>query len=181
MPTNLKLSMDESRKMVEETLCRSMIGSLLYLTTTRSNITFSVGVCARYQACPKESHLIALKCIIRYIAGTLELGIWYVFDTHFDVACYTDADWARNVDDRKNTSGGCFYIGNCLVAWMSKKQNSILFSIAKVECIVAGSCCSQLIWIKQMLRDYGIDQGTMVVFCDNTSAINIFKNPVLHS
>ena len=181
MPTNLKLSMDESRKMVEETLCRSMIGSLLYLTTTRSNIAFSVGVCARYQACPKESHLIALKCIIRYIAGTLELGIWYVFDTHFDVACYTDADWARNMDDRKNTSGGCFYIGNCLVAWMSKKQNSILFSITKVECIVAGSCCSQLIWIKQMLRDYGIDQGTMVVFCDNTSAINIFKNLVLHS
>ncbi|RVW84559.1 Copia protein [Vitis vinifera] len=110
-----------------------------------------------YQTCPKESHLIALKRIIRYIAGTLELGLW------------------------KNTSGGCFYIGNCLVAWMSKKQNSVSLFTAEAEYIVAGSCCSQLLWIKQMLRNYGIDQGTMVVFCDNTSAINISKNPVLHS
>ncbi|RVW94394.1 Copia protein [Vitis vinifera] len=147
MPTNLKLSKDESRK----------------------------------GACPKESHLIALKRIIRYIAGTLELGFWYPFNTHSDVACYTDADWVGNVDDRKNTSGGCFYIGNCLVAWMSKKQNFVSLFIAEAEYITAGSCCSQLLWIKQMLRDYGIDQGTMVVFCDNTSAINISKNLVLHS
>ncbi|XP_059599385.1 retrovirus-related Pol polyprotein from transposon RE1 [Vitis vinifera] len=181
MPTNLKLSKDESGKGVEETLYRSMIGSLLYLTASRPDIAFSVGVCARYQACPKESHLIALKRIIRYIAGTLELGLWYPFDTHSDVACYTDADWAGNVDDRKSTSGGCFYIGNCLVAWMSKKQNSVSLSTAEAEYIAAGSCCSQLLWIKQMLRDYGIDQGTMVLFCDNTSAINISKNPVLHS
>ncbi|RVW49846.1 Retrovirus-related Pol polyprotein from transposon RE1 [Vitis vinifera] len=160
MPTNLKLSKDESGKGVEETLYRSMIGSLLYLTASRPDIAFSVGVCARYQACPKESHLIALKRIIRYIAGTLELGLWYPFDTHSDVACYTDADWAGNVDDRKSTSGGCFYIGNCLVAWMSKKQNSVSLSTAEAEYIAT---------------------GTMVVFCDNTSAINISKNPVLHS
>ncbi|RVX07779.1 Retrovirus-related Pol polyprotein from transposon RE1 [Vitis vinifera] len=101
LPTNLKLSKDESEKRVEETLYRSMIGSLLYLTTSRLDITFSVGMCARYQTCPKESHLIALKHIIRYIAGSLELGFWYPFDTHSDVACYIDADWAGNVDDRK--------------------------------------------------------------------------------
>ena len=98
-----------------------MIGSLLHLTGSRLDIAFSVGVCVRYQAYPKESHLITLKCIIRYIDGTLELGLWYPFDTHSDVACYTDADWVGNVDDRKNTLGGCFYIQNCLVAWMNKK------------------------------------------------------------
>ena len=64
---------------------------------------------------------------------------------------------------------------------MSKKQNYVLLSTTEVKYIVASSCCSQLLWIKQMLRDYGMDQGTMVVFCDNTSAINISKNPVLHS
>ncbi|KAJ9697391.1 hypothetical protein PVL29_009282 [Vitis rotundifolia] len=130
MSTNLKLSKDESGKRVEETLYRSMIGSLLYFTTSTPGIAFSVEVCARYQACPNESHLIALKHIIRYIAGTLELCIWYPFDTHSDVACYIDTDWARNVDDRKNTSSGCFYVGNCLVAWISKKQNFVSFSIA---------------------------------------------------
>ncbi|KAL6334437.1 hypothetical protein AAG906_015626 [Vitis piasezkii] len=133
MLTNLKLSKDESKKGVEETLYMSMIGSL----------SFSVGVCARYQACPKESHLIALKRIIRYITGTLELGPWYPFDTHSDVACYTDVDWAGNVDDRKNTSGGCFYIGNCLVAWMSKKQNSVSLSTTEAKYIVADPTVSK--------------------------------------
>ena len=85
------------------------------------------------------------------------------------------------MDDRKITSSGYFYIGKCLVDWMSKKQNSVLFSIVEAKYIVTDSCCSQLLWIKQMLRDYGIDQGTMVVFCKNTSVINISKNPVLHS
>ena len=74
-----------------------------------------------------------------------------------------------------------FYIGNHLVAWLSKKQNSVSLSTTEVEYIAAGSCCSQLLWIKQMLRGYGIDQWTMVVFCDNTGIINISKNHVLHS
>ena len=141
MPTNLKLSKDESGKRVEETLYKSMIGCLLYLTTSRPDITFSVGVCARYQACPKESHLIALKRIIRYIIGTLELSLWYSFDTHSDVGCYTDIYWVGNVVDRKNTSGGCFYIGNCLVARMSKNQNFVSLSTSEEEYIIVGSCC----------------------------------------
>ena len=85
------------------------------------------------------------------------------------------------MDDRKSTSGGCFYVGNCLVAWHSKKQNSISLSTAEAEYIAAGSCCAQLLWMKQTLIDYGINQGTMTLFCDNTSAINISKNPVQHS
>lgn len=64
---------------------------------------------------------------------------------------------------------------------MSKKQNSISLSTAEAENISAGSCCTQLLWMKKMLSDFGIEQGTMTVFCDNTSAINIFKNPVQHS
>ena len=119
-----------------------MIGSLLYLTTSKPNITFSIGACTRYQMCLKESHLIVLKHIIRYIAGTLKLGLWYPSDTHFDVTCYIDVDWARNVDDWKNTYGGFFYIGNCLVTWMSKKQNSVSLSIVEVEYVATNSCCT---------------------------------------
>jgi hypothetical protein len=89
--------------------------------------------------------------------------------------------WDGNADDCKSTSGGCFYIGTNLVAWMSKKQNSISLSTAEDEYIAAGSCCTQLMWMKQLLADYGFPQGRMVVYCDNTSAINISKNPVQHS
>ncbi|CAL2233202.1 unnamed protein product [Prunus armeniaca] len=145
-----------------------MIGSLLYLTASRPDISFSVGVCARFQANPKESHLNAVKRIIKYVSGTPTLG-------------YTDADWAGNVDDRKSTSGGCFYVGNNLVSWHSKKQACVSLSTAEAEYIAAGSCCTQLLWMKQMMSDYGIQQGTSTLFCDNLSAINISKNPVQHS
>ena len=85
------------------------------------------------------------------------------------------------MDDRKSTSGGCFYLGNNLVSWMSKKHNFVSLSTAEAEYIAAGSCCTQLLWMKKLLHDYGIPQDTICVFCDNTSAINLSKNPVQHS
>ena len=142
MLTNIKWSNDDSGKGVEEKLYMNMIDSLLYLTTSKPNVTFSIGACTRYQTWLKESHLTVLKHIIRYIAGTLKLGLWYPSDTHFDVTCYIDVDWAGNVDDWKNTYGGCFYIGNCLVTWMSKKQNSVSLFIVEVEYVATDSCCT---------------------------------------
>ena len=82
---------------------------------------------------------------------------------------------------KKSTSSGCFYLGNNLVSWMSKKQNSVSLSMAEAEYIAAMSCCAQLLWMKKLLHDYGITQDTMCVFCDNMSAINLSKNPVQHS
>ncbi|KAK0578797.1 hypothetical protein LWI29_016380 [Acer saccharum] len=181
MSTTLKLSKDASGKSVEQTLYRGMIGSLLYLTASRPDISFNVGVCARYQADPKESHLSSVKRIIRYVNGTSNYGIWYSFDTNASLVGFSDADWAGNCDDRKSTSGGCFFLGNNLVSWFCKKQNSISLSTAEAEYIAAGSGCTQLLWMKQMLVDYGFNQGTLTLFCDNMSAINISKNPVQHS
>jgi hypothetical protein len=181
MSTTLKLSKDASGKSVEQTLYRGMIGSLLYLTASRPDISFSVGVCARYQSDPKESHLSSVKRIIRYVNGTSNYGIWYSFDTNASLVGFSDADWAGNCDDRKSTSGGCFFLGNNLVSWFCKKQNSISLSTAEAEYIAAGSGCTQLLWMKQMLVDYGFNQGTLTLFCDNMSAINISKNPVQHS
>ena len=85
------------------------------------------------------------------------------------------------MDDRNSTSGGCFYLGNNLVLWMSKKQNSVSLSTAEAEYIATGSCCTQLLWMKKLLHDYGIPQDTMCVFCNNTSAINLSKNLVQNS
>ena len=82
---------------------------------------------------------------------------------------------------KKSTIGRCFYVGANLVAWMSKKQNSVSLSTAEAEYIAARSCCSQLLWMKKVLTDYVISQDTMVVYCDNSCAIDISKNPVQHS
>ncbi|XP_031101945.1 secreted RxLR effector protein 161-like [Ipomoea triloba] len=157
-PTHIKFHRDDDGKSVDPSAYRSMIGSLLYLTASRPDISFSVGACARYQANPKESHLIAVKRIIKYVKGTLELGIWYSSESSTQLVGFTDADWAGNIDDRKSTSGGCFYLGSNLVSWLSKKQNSISLSTAEAEYIAVGSSCAQLIWMKQMLADYGIAQ-----------------------
>jgi hypothetical protein len=181
MSTSVKNSSDLAGKSVDPSLYRSMIGSLLYLTASWPDIAFSVGVCARFQANPKESHLIAIKRIIRYVNDTLLYGIWYSIETNLVIAGYSDADWAENANDRKSTSGGCFYIGNNLIAWMSKKQASISLSTVEAKYIAVRSCCTQLLWMKTLLGDYGFSQDTMIINCDNTNAINISKNPVQHS
>ncbi|XP_039122097.1 secreted RxLR effector protein 161-like [Dioscorea cayenensis subsp. rotundata] len=122
MSMNQKLTKDKHGKDVGPSLYRSLIGSLLYLTASRPDISFSVGVCARYQATPKESHLKAVKRIIRYVHGTAEYGIWYSKESNSHLAGYSDTDWAGNIDDRKSTSGRCFYLGNNLVTCIVKSK-----------------------------------------------------------
>ena len=116
MSPNVKLTVDLLGKSVDSSLYRSMIGSLLYLTASRPDISYSVGVCARYQANPKESHTTTLKRIIKYVKTIVEFGVWYSKDTNDVLTRYSDADWAGNADDRESTSGGCFYVGNNLVS-----------------------------------------------------------------
>ena len=181
MSSSAKLSRNAAGIEVDPTLSRSMIDSLLYLTTSRPDIAFSVGFCARFQATPKKSHLTAVKRIIRYINGTFDYGIWYSRDSTECLVGYSDANWAECIDDRKSTSGGCLYLGNNLVSGMSKKQNPVSLSTAEAEYITTASCYAQLLWMKKLLHDYGISEDTMCVFCDNTSAINLSKNPVQHS
>ncbi|CAM8880628.1 unnamed protein product [Rhodiola kirilowii] len=126
--THVKITKDKAGISIDQTMYRSMIGSLLYLTASRPDIAYVVGVCERYQANPKESHLLNVKRIIKYISGTSDYGIWYTKDTSPCLVGYCDADCARNAEDRKSTSGGCFFLGNNLVSWFSKKQNSIFYS-----------------------------------------------------
>ena len=131
MATNTKLGIDPSGQLVDISLYRSMIGCLLYLTASHPDISFSVGVCARFQANPKMSHLTIVKRIIKYVSGTSDFGLFYSQGSNVSLAGYSDTDWVGNADNRKSTIGGCFYVGTNLVAWMSKKQNSISLSIVE--------------------------------------------------
>ncbi|XP_070032461.1 secreted RxLR effector protein 161-like [Nicotiana tomentosiformis] len=112
---------------------RGMIGSLLYLTTSRPGIIFSVGICARFQANPKEIHLKVVKRILRYLKGTTDLCLSYPKDSNFYVVGYADADYVGFLVDRKSTSGMAHFLGSSLVSWATKKQNSVPLSATKTE------------------------------------------------
>ena len=138
-------------------------------------------MCARFQEAPKESHHLAVKQILQYLAYTPTLGLWYPKGAEFDLVGFSDADYAGDKVDRKSTSGTCHLLGRSLVCWSSKKQNCVSLSTAESEYIAAGSCCAQLLWMKQTLKDYGINLKQVPLFCDNESAIKIANNPVQHS
>jgi len=181
MATATKLELNTKEKKVDISSYRGMVGSLLYLTASRPDIMFATCLCARFQADPRESHLIAIKRIFRYLKGTPNLGIWYPRDSGFDLIGFSDADYAGCRIDRKSTTGTCQFLGNKLVSWFSKKQNSVSTSTAEAEYIAAGSCCAQILWMKNQLVDYGLTISKIPIFCDNTSAIAITENPVQHS
>ena len=179
--TVIKLDVDLTGAKMDETAYRGMVGSLMYLIASRPDIVFTVSLCARFQSDPRESHVANIKRVFRYLKGTDNLCLWYPKQCDFTLVGYTDADYAGYLADRKSTSGMAQFLGPCLVSWGSRKQNSISLSTTEAEYIAAASCCTQLLWLKQQLSDFGISMGSLEIRCDNTSAINISKNPVHHS
>ncbi|GAV68220.1 hypothetical protein CFOL_v3_11723 [Cephalotus follicularis] len=141
---------------------------------------FSVCLCARFQSCPQETHLMVVKRIFRYLAYTPLLGLFYSKDSLFNLHPYSDADYGGCRIDKKCTSGTCQFLSNSLVSWFSKTQNGVALSTTEVEYVAAGSCCAQVLWLKQQLHDFGICIDNVCIKCDNTSVINLSKNHVQH-
>ncbi|XP_052627187.1 secreted RxLR effector protein 161-like [Lactuca sativa] len=147
MAFGTKLTPSLEKPTVDVNLSRQMIGSLMYLITSRLDIMFSICYCARFQANPREAYMIDVKNIFRYLKRTTSLGLWYPAKSGFIVQSFSDADLGRCGLDRKSTTGGCQFLDGKLVNWQSKKQTCVSLSTAEAEYIVAASCTSQVIWI----------------------------------
>nr|GEY65393.1 hypothetical protein [Tanacetum cinerariifolium] len=157
METSEPLLKDKNTEDVNVHLYRSMIGSLMYLTSSRPNIMFDVCTCARFQITPKVSHLHAVKRIFRYLKGQPALGLW------------------------KSTTGGCQFIGRRLISWQCKNQTVVANSTTEVEYVAASNCCGRVLWIQNQMLDYGYNFMNTKIFIDNESTICIVKNLVFHS
>nr|GFA45708.1 hypothetical protein [Tanacetum cinerariifolium] len=153
MVEQVKLKLDLVGKPVDHIDYRSMIGSLMYVTSSRPDIMFATCMCARYQANPNEHHVSYVKRIFRYLKGTIELGLWYPKDSGFDLTAYSDADHARCNLDRKTES----------------------------EYVAVSSCCAQVLWMRTQLTDYGFFYDKVPIYCDLKSSITISCNPVQHT
>ncbi|KAJ9552977.1 hypothetical protein OSB04_017022 [Centaurea solstitialis] len=175
------LNADSSGKPVDQKTYRAIIGSLLYLTASGPDIVFYTGVCARFQCDPRDSHLSAVTRILRYLKGTPDFGLWYPKDSGFELIAYTDSDHAGCKLNRKSTSGACQFLGDKLVSWSSRKQNCVSLSTTEAEYVAAACCCSQVLWMKTQLADFGYTMQRIPIYCDSKSAIQITANPVQHS
>ncbi|GKA03871.1 hypothetical protein Tco_0676652 [Tanacetum coccineum] len=141
-----KLDEDPQGKAVDPTRYRGMIGTLMYLTSSRPDLVFVVCMCARYQAKPTEKHLHAVKRIFRYLRGTINMGLWYSKDSCIALTAFADADHAGCQDTRKSTSGSMQLLGDRLVSWSSKKQKSTAISSTEAEYIAfaIALCCNNV-------------------------------------
>nr|GEY27629.1 hypothetical protein [Tanacetum cinerariifolium] len=133
---------------------RSMIGSLMYLTSSRPDIMFAVCACARFQVTLKALHLHAVKRIFRYLKGTLHLGLWYLKDSLYNLVAYSDSDYARASLDMKSTTRGCQFLGCRLISWQCKKQTIVVTSSIEAKYVAVASFCALVIWIQNQLLDY---------------------------
>nr|GEV25296.1 copia protein [Tanacetum cinerariifolium] len=178
MVEQAKLKLDLVGKPVDHTDYRSMIGSLIYLTSSMPDIMFATFMCARYQANPNEHHVSAVKRIFRYLKGTINLGLWYQKDFGYDLTTYSDADHAGCHLDQKSISSSVQFLGDKLVCWSSKKQNCVSISTAEFEYVVVSGCYAQVLWMRTQLTDYGFFYDKVPIYCDSKSAIAILCNMV---
>ncbi|GKC23861.1 retrotransposon protein, putative, ty1-copia subclass [Tanacetum coccineum] len=176
-----KLDEDPQGKAVDPTHYCGMVGTLMYLTASRPDLTFVVCMCARYQAKPTEKHLHAIKRIFKYLRGTVNRGLWYPKDSSIALTAYADTDRAGCQDTRRSTFGSMQLLGDRLVSWSSKRQKSVAISSTEAEYIALSGCCAQVLWMRSQLTDYGLGFNKILMYCDNKSAIALCCNNVQHS
>ena len=169
-------------EIVDQQLYQSAIGSLLYLSvSTRPDITYAVSTLARFSSEPTKQHWTAAKRVMRYLKGTINHGIHYSKKGSQECICYSDADWAGDIDDRRSTSGYLFQISGGAVTWSSKKQSCVALSTAEAEYIALASTAQEAVWMRQLTTELGNSPETAtVIYEDNQSAISMTKNPQYH-
>ena len=169
--------------LVDPTNFGSTIGSLRYLTHTRLDLLYLVGLLSRYMETPTSDHLSYAKRILRYVTGTLDFGLMYLKCQMQDALIgYNDSDFAGDIDDRKSTSRHVFFMGSSIVNWGSLKQTIVVLSSCEAEYIAATTATCQGIWLNRLISELkGVEEKPMKLLVDNQSAITLSKNHFHHS
>ena len=182
MEVGVKIGKNDGSTMVNQTLFRSLVGGLLYLTTTRPDLTYAVSFLSRFMESPKDVHWELGKRILRYVVGTINYGLHYYPVQNLNLTGYSDSDLGGDVDTCKSTSGYVFSISSSAISWSSKKQSIVALSTTESEYVALASAGCQARWLKSILEEMGqVQEGPTKLFCDNKSTICLSKNPMFHS
>jgi hypothetical protein len=183
MVSNLKKLHDQATGSDPEdpTVYRQIIGSLMYLVHTRSDICFAMNALIQFMCEPKHIHMVVAKHILIYIRGTIAYGLKYTSSGGVMLHGFSDSDWMGSIVDRKSTSGYCFSLGSAMISWSSRKQGTMDQSTAKSEYIVASVASKEAVWLRKILSDFfSTELEPTVIHCDNQSCIKLSENHVFH-
>lgn len=176
-----KLTKDDGSGVASEEQYRSIVGSLMYLTSTRPDIMYASSLLARFMHCPTSKHYGTAKRVRRYIKGTLNYGLAYVRGKNAMLIGLCDSDWGGSLDDNKSTSRYAFSFRSGVFSWALVKQNYVALSTTDAVYISASEATTQAIWLRFVLEDFGeLQTEATPLQCDSTSTIAITKNPVFH-
>ncbi|XP_038986484.1 uncharacterized mitochondrial protein AtMg00810-like [Phoenix dactylifera] len=181
METNLKLQNTDEDLLIDPTSYRRLIGKHLFLTTTRPDISYSVGKLNQFMDKPAKAHMNAAYRVLRYIKQNPGQGLYFSVDSELHIKDFCDSDWGGCKDTRKSITGYCTSLGHSLVSWKSKKQSIVSRSSAEAEYRALASATCEVLLLKYLLADLKIDHSRpALLFCDSQSALHIAKNPVFH-
>uniref|UniRef100_A0A2N9FVG4 CCHC-type domain-containing protein n=1 Tax=Fagus sylvatica TaxID=28930 RepID=A0A2N9FVG4_FAGSY len=178
---NARLTPLDGTPLSDATLYRQLVGSLVYLTVTRPDIAHAVHLVSQFLSALHFTHYAAVIHILRYIKGTMFHGLHFSAHSTLDLCAYSDADWAGDPTDHHSTTGFCFFLGDSLISWCSKKQNIVSHSRTEAEYHALADITSELLALRWLLEDMGLTHSSpIVIHCDNHNAIQITHNDVFH-
>lgn len=179
IPINPQLTLMQDTGDCSDKPYRELIGSIMYLMLgTRPDLSFCIHYFSRYQNNYSDELWIYLKNVLKYIKGSVNLGLVYKRSNQESMlTCFCDSDWASDKTDRKSVSGYLFYLYDNLLLWSTKKQNCVSLSTTESELVALCSALTEGLWVQKVLKDLGVNISKFIVWEDNMGCINIIKNP----
>ncbi|XP_059310067.1 secreted RxLR effector protein 161-like [Lycium ferocissimum] len=177
MESGTKLSKFDDREKVDSTLLKSLVGNLRYLTCTRPDILFTVGVVSCFMEAPSFTHLKVAGRILRYLKGTIDLRLFYTSSNDFNLVGFCDSDHAGYIDDRKSITSFVFFLSDCVISWCSKEQSIVTLSTCEAKYVATTPCTCHAIWLRRLLKELNLPQIEATMICvDNKLVQALAKN-----